>query len=94
MIVVGKPILVAFVRKHADARSRIEAWLAEVEAAAWRSPHDVKQRYPTVDQLGNGILVFNIKGNKYRLAVKVWYDTQMLRVLEIGTHAEYDRWTF
>lgn len=94
MILVGKRLLADFGRKHATARDAIAAWTSEVEAATWRSGIDVKARFATVSFVGNDRLVFNLKGNHFRLDVQVNYPTQIVLVRRIGTHAEYDSWTF
>lgn len=93
MRVLGRKHLEDFKRRHADARGQVDAWLAEAQEAQWQTPHDVKQRYGTASILKNGIVVFNIRGNNYRLAVRIAYQTQVMTVLAIGTHKEYDSWT-
>ncbi len=94
MTVVGKKILAEFARKHAAVRSAIGAWTAEVEAAAWKGSQDVKARFPSASFVGEGRVVFNLKGNHYRLDVQIDYATQVVLVKRIGTHAEYDTWKF
>jgi len=94
MRVVGKKILEEFKARHADVRSHVDAWVCEVEEAEWESPHDIKQQYATASLLGENRVVFNLKGNRYRLDVKVSYASQVVLIVRIGTHAEYDKWEF
>jgi mRNA interferase HigB len=94
MILVGKRLLTEFARDHASARDAVAAWAAEVEAASWRSSADLKARYPSVSFLGNNRVVFNLKGNQFRLDAQINYSAQVVLVRRIGTHAEYDSWTF
>ena len=94
MRVVGKETLDNFKRRHADARSHVDAWICEVEDAEWESPHDIKARYVTASLLGDNRGVFNLKGNSYRLDVKVSYESQVVLAKRIGTHAEYNGWKF
>ena len=94
MKVVGKEILQEFKNSHADARSQLDAWLAEAEDAAWGMPNDIKKRFSSASFLANNRVIFNIKGNAYRLDVKIAYQVQVVRIKRIGTHAEYDKWTF
>jgi mRNA interferase HigB len=94
MKVVGRDVLEAFVLKHADARAQVQAWLAEAGDAAWAKPDDVKAKYSSVSFLGDNRVVFNIKGNRYRLDVKINYGAKVVLVKRIGTHAEYDGWKF
>ncbi len=91
---VGRERLVDFIAKHADSKSWIESWLAEVEECEWTSPQDIKDRYPQASILADNIYIFNVKGNRYRMAVQVAFNAQVLSIKKIGTHAEYDRWKF
>ncbi len=90
MKVVGRDKLAAFCAKHADARKWIENWLADAEAAAWSTPQHIRDRYSSASFLGNNMVIFNVKGNEYRLEVIVAYKTSVVVVQWIGTHAAYD----
>ena len=94
MRVVGKKILNEFKRRHADARSHVDAWISEAEEAEWESPRDIKEKYVTASFLADNRVIFNLKGNSYRLDVKVSYVTKVVFVKRIGTHREYDNWDF
>lgn len=94
MRIVGRQILHDFQRRHADARSSVDAWVAEVEEAEWDSPNDIKAKFASASFLANNRVVFNLKGNRYRLDVKVTYNTKVVLIKRVGTHAEYDKWTF
>ena len=91
MKLLGREMLEFFLISHADARGAIATWTAEVEVASWKSPHDVKSRYASASFLGGGLVIFNIKGNAYRLEAKVTYNTPVVLVTWIGTHAEYSK---
>ena len=90
MKVLGRDRLELFCRRHANARRWIENWLADVESAAWTSPHDIRQRYATASFVGGGLVIFNVRGNAYRLEAGVAYRTGVVSVEWIGTHADYD----
>ncbi len=94
MTLVGKKILTEFAQRHAAARDAIAAWVAEVDGAAWKSQADLKARYSTASLIKNDRVVFNLKGNHFRLDASVNYSAQLVLVRRIGTHAEYDSWTF
>lgn len=94
MNVVGRGTLEDFKKRHADARGPLDSWLSEAEAADWHTPEDIKARYPSASIISGGRVVFNIKGNSYRLDVKVAYQTRVVLVVRVGTHAEYDNWEF
>ncbi len=94
MHVVGRMRLEKFVEIHSDAAPAIDAWLREATDATWRTPADVKARYASASFLPNNRVVFNLKGNKYRLDTQMAYQTEVIVVKRIGTHAEYDHWSF
>ncbi|MBN2393126.1 MAG: type II toxin-antitoxin system HigB family toxin [Anaerolineae bacterium] len=76
---------------YRDAEQPLKAWYAEVSAAAWRTPADIKEKYGSASIVGDNRVVFNIAGNKYRLVVKFHYNTGIGYVRFIGTHAAYDK---
>lgn len=80
-----------FCRKHADAREWIGNWLADVESAAWAGPSDIRLRYASVSFLAENVVIFNVKGNAYRLEVSVAYRAGVVMIEWIGPHGEYDR---
>lgn len=92
MKVLGKAILDEFANEHGDVRGQLAAWISEVESASWKSPADIRARYATASFLSGNRVIFNIKGNRYRMEVKVAYNTGVVLVKRIGTHSEYSRW--
>lgn len=91
MRVIGIPILDECARKHADVRGSLKAWHADVVKANWETSLDVKAQYATASIIGSECVVFNIKGNRYRIVAKVNYQIDLVQVLFAGTHAEYGR---
>jgi len=83
--------LVDFYKKHPNAKSSIETWLAITKHAIWEKPVDVVKDLPDADPIKNNRVVFNIAGNKYRLIVQISYLRQWVFVKFIGTHAEYNK---
>jgi mRNA interferase HigB len=83
--------LVEFYKKHPDAKSSIETWLAIAKAANWEKPSDVVEDFPSADPIKNNRVVFNIAGNKYRLIVKINYFRQWIFIKFIGKHSEYEK---
>jgi mRNA interferase HigB len=77
--------------KHADSKQQIKSWFQGATNVKWKSPKEVKKEYPSASILVDNRVVFNIKGNKYRLIVKINYDYQMVWVRFIGTYTEYDK---
>lgn len=77
--------------KHNDAEQPLKAWFAEAKRATWIKPNDIAVLYRTVSFLKNNRVVFNIKGNDYRLVVTINYEHQIVYVRFIGTHGEYNK---
>jgi mRNA interferase HigB len=96
MIVIGTDVVENYFADHAGhkgikaARSQYEAWLDIVARAEWRNPEQVKASYPKASILKAGRVVFNIKGNDYRLIVRLQYQASVLVIRFFGTHDEYD----
>ena len=91
MRVIAKKILRDFWIAHPDSEQQLKAWYQEILKAAWTSPNKIKIEYPSASFLANNRVIFNIKGNHYRLIVKINYDYQMIWIRFIGTHAKYDK---
>ncbi len=94
MQLVNLKELEALKQSHADARGALDAWRAEVESAQWANPQDVKDRYSTASFLAGERIIFNIKGNSYRLVVKVRFRNGIVLIEWCGTHAEYAKKNF
>ncbi len=94
MKIIGIEQIDTFKKKHSDSKSSIESWYAEAKNSNWNKPSDIKQRYRSVDFLGDNKAIFNISGNKYRLVVKIAYNLQIIKIIWIGTHSEYNKRKF
>lgn len=81
----------SFWKIHTDSEKRLKAWYYETKHSDWKSFSDIKNRYRDADLLPDNRVVFNIKGNKYRLIVKINYRWGIVYIRFIGTHAEYDK---
>ncbi|MFN2458725.1 MAG: type II toxin-antitoxin system HigB family toxin [Chitinophagaceae bacterium] len=91
MRVIAKKTLREFWKKHPDCEQQLKAWYQEADKAEWRNTNDIKSEYPSASFLAENRVVFNIKGNNYRLIVKIRFDYQMVWIRFIGTHGEYDK---
>ena len=91
MRVIAKKILREFWLKHTDCEQQLKAWFQEASKTEWKTSRDIKKDYPSASFLANNRVVFNIKGNHYRLVIRVNYDYQMVWIRFIGTHGEYDK---
>jgi mRNA interferase HigB len=90
MRVVAVSTLRAFWERFPDAEQLLKAWYEEAKSAAWTQPAEIKAQYRNASVLKNRRVVFNIKGNDYRLIVAVAYRLQIVYVKFVGTHKEYD----
>lgn len=91
MRVIAKKILRDFWTKHPDCEQQLKSWYKEAETAVWKNPNQIKRAYPSASILEENRIVFNIKGNNYRLIVRINYHYQMVWIRFIGTHAQYDK---
>ncbi|MDD2879358.1 MAG: type II toxin-antitoxin system HigB family toxin [Rhodoferax sp.] len=94
MRILGLPILEAFKKNHATSRGQLDAWQTDVERETWQASHDIKKRYRSADFLADNRVIFDIKGNSYRLVVKVRYQNGLVVVEWVGTHSEYSKKKF
>jgi len=90
MKIAGRNLLEGFCTRHADARRWIEIWLSDAETATWTRPQDIKDRYSTASFLAGNTVIFNVKGNEYRLEITCAYQTGVVVVNWVGAHAEYE----
>jgi len=89
--VIAKKILREFWDKHNDCEQQLKSWYQEASSAEWKNSNEIKLEYQTASIIGDNRVVFNIKGNTYRLIIKLNFDYQMIWIRFIGTHAEYDK---
>jgi mRNA interferase HigB len=89
--VIAKKTLREFWIKHSDCEEQLKTWYEDAEEANWKNTHDIKAEYPSASFLNDNRVVFNIKGTKYRLVVRINYKYQIVWIRFIGTHAAYDK---
>jgi len=91
MKVVAVGALRDFWRRHPAAEQPLKAWHDEAKHALWSTPQDIRDRYASASFVGHNRVVFNVKGNDYRLVVAIADRFQAVYIKFVGTHAEYDR---
>lgn len=91
MRIIARKTLVEFWEVHGRAEQALKSWFHEVKNAKWAMPSDVISAFNKADILPGNRVVFNIKGNRYRLVVKINYNAGIVYIRFIGTHSEYDR---
>lgn len=78
-------------KDYRAVKAALDAWFHEAKAAAWKAPAEVKESYRNASIVGEDRVVFNIKGNDYRLVVAIDYQRQIIFIKWLGTHKEYDK---
>ena len=91
MRVIAVSTLRAFWEQHPPAGEPLRSWYAIASRVGWKSPADIKAAYRNASFLPGNRVVFNIKGNDYRLIVAIHYDRGLMYIRFVGTHAQYDR---
>jgi mRNA interferase HigB len=94
--VIARGTLNEFVKNRVERRlqdgvkGHLDAWYAEAAKAAWKNPAEIKEQYRSASVVSSERVVFNIRGNEYRLIVAINYHYQVLLIKWLGTHREYD----
>lgn len=90
MHIITSSRLKEFWEKHPDSQSSLNAWRKIASKEKWRGLNDIRKTFPSADQVGS-LTVFNIGGNKYRLIVRIDYNSNKVFIRSFLTHAEYDK---
>jgi len=93
MVVIGLKRVARFLRNHPECRQEVAELVRELGSGTFSDPQSLHGRYPSCKVLDGSVVVFRVRGNRYRLSVQVAYNAQTMVVLALETHAEYDRRT-
>jgi mRNA interferase HigB len=91
MRIISRKTLKIFWERHPDAEQPLKAWFQETEKANWSSFNELKKQFKSASLVGNDRVVFNIKGNVYRLIVLAMFKQGKFFIRFVGTHKEYDK---
>lgn len=91
MRIIARKALNDFWTKYADSEQQLKSWYKETKSAKWKNVNELKEEFPNVSIVGNNRFVFNIKGNDYRLIVRINFPIQIVWIRFIGTHSQYDK---
>ncbi len=91
MRIISKKILREFWENRTEAEQPLKAWHAKTKLAEWKTSSDIKADYRNASFVANNRVIFNIKGNTYRLVVAVNYDFGIICIRFVGSHKEYDK---
>ena len=89
--IIKRGTLILFYTKYPDAKKPIELWYSEIKEAKFNNFNELKAIYKNASIVANNRVVFNIKGNNYRLVVKINFYTRQIFVIWFGTHKDYDK---
>ena len=91
MRIIALKTLRLFWEQHPDAQQALQAWYRDTKRATWKTPADIRNVYRNASIVGYNRVVFNIRGNQYRLVVAVNYTAGIIYIRFIGTHQDYDK---
>ena len=91
MNIITKRTILFYINKYPLASNSLKAWYDEFSKVEFRNFNDLKTIYGNASIIANTRVVFNIKGNSFRLIVSINFKTQALYVIWFGSHADYDR---
>jgi mRNA interferase HigB len=91
MRIISRKKLKEFWERHPDVRQPLQAWYNDAKHAEWKNPADIKAVFRNASFVGNDKVVFNLKGNSYRLVVAIRYKYGIIFIRFVGTHQEYSR---
>ncbi|WP_016950403.1 type II toxin-antitoxin system HigB family toxin [Anabaena sp. PCC 7108] len=91
MRIIARSTLREYWQKHPDTEQPLKAWFDDASRGHWQSPSEIKEVYANASIVANNRVVFNIKGNNYRLIVHIRYEIGIIFIRFIGTHQEYDK---
>lgn len=91
MRIIARSTLRDFWERHSDTEGVLKAWYQDTNQAQWKTPEDIKSVYANASIVANNRIVFNIKGNQYRLIVGINYRFGIVYIRFIGSHRDYDK---
>lgn len=94
MVVISHKPIREFCQKYPKLQVPLERWYALTTTADWSNFSNIKSQFNSVDAVGDGLFVFNIKGNECRLIARIHFRTRTVFIRFIGTHSEYDKADF
>jgi mRNA interferase HigB len=89
--VIGTEIIEEYGKLHKDVDGRLSSWLEVAKRSSWKHSVDVTSQNPNAGPIGKNRVVFDIKGNKYRLIVRINYEIGLVVIRWVGTHSEYNK---
>jgi mRNA interferase HigB len=89
--IVSEKAIRAFIQKEPRSAKALWLWADVIRAGSWKDPADLRGTFSSASFVGD-LTIFNVGGNKYRIAAYMHYSRQIVYVKQIGTHQDYDTW--
>ena len=90
MVIISKKAINQFIKRYPNSVKAMIGWYLKTKESDWTNFADIKKVFGATDSVGNGLFVFNIGGNKFRLIARIIFRTRTVFIRFVGTHAEYD----
>ncbi len=94
MVIISHKAIREFTTEHPKLLPALERWYNITSIADWSDFSEMKKQFNSVDAVGDGLFVFNIKGNDCRLIARIIFKTRTVFIRFIGTHKQYDLLNF
>ena len=91
MVIIAKNAINKFIDQEPNSKTVLLDWYEETKKADWSNFSEMKKTFNSVDAVGNGLFVFNIGGNKYRVIARIIFKVRTIFIKFIGTHKQYDK---
>lgn len=91
MRIIARKTLINYWKKHPDSEQPLKSWFDEIQNAFWDTPNQLKEQFKNASIITKKRVVFNIKGNSYRLVTDIEFRIGIVFIIWIGTHKEYDK---
>jgi len=91
MVIISHKAIREFTNAHPELATSLERWYDITTKESWQGFNDVKKSFNSVDAVGDGLFIFNIKGNDCRLIARILFRTRTVFIRFVGTHNEYDK---
>lgn len=91
MVIISYKTIREYTDRRKDVEDQLNNWYTITEKSDWANFNEMRQIFNSVDSVGNDLYVFNIKGNDYRLIVRIIFRVRTIYIKFIGTHKEYDK---
>lgn len=89
--IIKRSTLIAYYLRHPEAKKAIELWYSEIKQHEFKSLNELEEVYKSASIIANNRIIFNIKGNDFRLLVKINFHTRQIFIIWFGSHREYDK---